>query len=226
MWPEIVRAAVYLQNPTPNYSNKWRSPYKVFFTGAALHNRIVTPPRKPNQVHLKAYGCKAFALTSGTLQNKSQLQRLKPRAWIGYLVGYRSSNIYRVWAPSIAKVISTRDVVFDKDSVSNGKNEDLMDNLMHSTLNEIAMWMRSVELPEPTHEEPETQSFYKYETVLGPESTQEEESQPGYHQGRKISYAYRTPPYTPPPVALFTQMLSNDPLGDCHHTSGTSRTVP
>jgi hypothetical protein len=54
------------------------------------------------------------------------------------LVGYQSTNIYRIWLPSIAKVISTRDVVFDEESVFNSKTKDLMDNLMHNTLKEIA----------------------------------------------------------------------------------------
>jgi hypothetical protein len=38
----------------------------------------------------------------------------------------------------MAKVISTRDIVFDKESVFNGKTKDLIDNLMHNTLKEIA----------------------------------------------------------------------------------------
>jgi hypothetical protein len=56
----------------------------------------------------------------------------------------------------MAKVISTRDVIFNEDEIFSGKTEDFMDNLMHSTLNEIATWIRSVELPEPTHAELET----------------------------------------------------------------------
>jgi hypothetical protein len=44
LWPEIVRAAVYLYNRTPRYSNKWKSLYKVFLrlqrsTTALLHCR-------------------------------------------------------------------------------------------------------------------------------------------------------------------------------------------
>jgi hypothetical protein len=46
----------------------------------------------------------------------------------------------------MVKVISTRDVVFNKELVFNGKTEDLMDNLMHNTLKEIALWVRTVEL--------------------------------------------------------------------------------
>jgi hypothetical protein len=56
----------------------------------------------------------------------------------------------------MAKVISTRDVIFNEDEIFSGKTKDLMDNLMHSTLNEIATWIRSVELPKLTHAELET----------------------------------------------------------------------
>ncbi|KAF7567722.1 hypothetical protein PtrM4_143130 [Pyrenophora tritici-repentis] len=44
LWPEITRAAVYLYNRTPNYPNKWKSPYEIFFTRAAATNGIVTGP--------------------------------------------------------------------------------------------------------------------------------------------------------------------------------------
>jgi hypothetical protein len=138
MWPEITRPAVYLHNRTPNYANNWKTPYEIFFTRTALNNGIVTSAKKPHLAHLKAYGCKAFAMTDDTHRGKSRLQRLDPKGWIGYLVGYRSSNIYQIWLPSLAKVIGTRDVIFDENSIFDGKVEDLMDNLMHSTLEEIA----------------------------------------------------------------------------------------
>ncbi|KAI1507080.1 hypothetical protein Ptr86124_013971, partial [Pyrenophora tritici-repentis] len=38
--------------------------------------------------------------------------KTEPRAHIGYLVGYDSSNIYRVWIPTLDRVIRTRDVIF------------------------------------------------------------------------------------------------------------------
>jgi hypothetical protein len=40
--------------------------------------------------------------------------KLDPRAHIGYLVGYNSTNIYRVWIPYKGIVISTRDMIFDE----------------------------------------------------------------------------------------------------------------
>ncbi|EFQ91080.1 hypothetical protein PTT_12184, partial [Pyrenophora teres f. teres 0-1] len=58
--------AVYLYNRTPNYNNHWKTPYEVFFTRVAFSNGIVTSLRKPNLTHLKAYGCKAFAITDDT----------------------------------------------------------------------------------------------------------------------------------------------------------------
>jgi hypothetical protein len=96
LWPEIVRTAVYLYNRTPRYSNQWKTPYESFFTRVAYQNGIVTLPHKPNQLHLRTYGCKAFAITDDTKRHKGRLQRLDLKAWIGYLVGYRSTNIFRI----------------------------------------------------------------------------------------------------------------------------------
>ncbi|KAF7566042.1 hypothetical protein PtrM4_054760 [Pyrenophora tritici-repentis] len=223
LWPETTRAAVYLYNRTPNYPNNWKTPYEIFFTRAAAINGIVTGPRKPNQAHLKAYGCKAFAMTDDTHRGKSRLQRLDPKAWIGYLVGYQSTNIYRIWIPSMAKVISTRDVVFDEDTIFNGKTEDLMDNLMHNTLEEIATWVRTVELPGTQSQQPETETFYEDDT------TQEESprtQKTRYHQGRKVVEAYLTPPPTPPPVALLVQgEVNNEDMTNMSNQS-TSMTSP
>jgi hypothetical protein len=41
-------------------------------------------------------------------------QKLRSRAQIGYLLGYNSSNIFRIWIPQEHKVIATRDVTFDE----------------------------------------------------------------------------------------------------------------
>lgn len=186
----------------PNYPNKWKSPYDVFITCAAAMSGIVTRPGKPNQAHLRSCGCKAFVMTDDTHRGKSRLQRLDPKAWIGYLVGYQSTNIYRIWIPSIAKVISTRDVVFDEETIFDGKIEDLMSNLMHNTLEEVATWVKTVELPGTQSQQSETKTFYEDDT------TQEDpprKSQPKYYQGRKVKELYLTPPLTPPPVSFLVQ---------------------
>ncbi|KAL6152339.1 hypothetical protein ACJQWK_04811 [Exserohilum turcicum] len=213
LWPEVTRAAVYLYNRTPNYVNQWKTPYEVFFTHVSQTNGIITP-KKPRLAHLKAYGCKAFAITDDTHRGKSRLQRLDPKAWIGYLVGYQASTIYRIWIPSLAKVISTRDVIFDENTIFDGKVEDLMDSLMHSTLSEIAAYVRTIELP-PLIPDTGTESFHEDDTINTTEEINESEDPPGYYMGRKIQEHYPTPPATPPPVALLAQLMS-----------GTAETTP
>jgi len=41
---------------------------------------------------------------------------------IRYLVGYNSTNIFRVWIPHQGKVISIRDVIFDEDTFFDKKD--------------------------------------------------------------------------------------------------------
>jgi len=96
LWPEISKAAVYLYNRTPRYNYNWKTPYDRFHTFVAHRDGSVVDDRKLNQAHLRAYGCKAFALTSDALKKSNRLQRLNLKAWIGYLVGYSSTNIYRI----------------------------------------------------------------------------------------------------------------------------------
>jgi len=148
-------------------------------------------------------------MTDDTHRGKSRLQRLDPKAWIGYLVGYRSSNIYRIWIPSLGKVISTRDVVFDENSVFDGRVEDLMDSLMHSTLEEISTLVRTIELPTPS-QQPHNDSFYEDQAATDSSEPQDAADPQGYHQGRKIINGYPTPPTTPPPVALLARLMAGN----------------
>jgi hypothetical protein len=90
------------------------------------------------------YGCKAYAMTTDAKLKNKRLQKLNPRANIGYLVGYDSTNIFRIWIPHRGEVISSRDVIFDEDEFFDGKKVDLNDNLA-MTLNE---YVHQVRLPE------------------------------------------------------------------------------
>ena len=66
--------------------------------------------------HLKVYGCKCYVLLKGSegIHKPKKSNKLAPRAFVGFLVGYDSSNIYRVWDPIINTVKGYRDVVFDE----------------------------------------------------------------------------------------------------------------
>jgi hypothetical protein len=119
-------------------SPAWKTPYDQFYTYLAHQDRVVTENRKPQQAHLKVYGCKAFAMTPEAQDKKKRLQRFNPKAWIGYLVGYQSTNIYRIWVPSKNKVINSRDVIFDEETTFDGNIKTMQDDLLHMHQEEFA----------------------------------------------------------------------------------------
>jgi hypothetical protein len=126
LWPEIVRAAVYLYNRTPIRGKNWKSPYECFFE------------TKPVNIHLRVYGCKSYAMTTKAKKKEERLHRLNPRAWIGYLVGYSSTNQYRIWVPFLNRVVITRDVIFDERIVFDGDSKTLEKELKALTLDDIS----------------------------------------------------------------------------------------
>jgi hypothetical protein len=148
LWVEIYRCAVYLYNRTPKYIYDWRTPYGRFHTYLAQRDGISVEDRKPQQSHLRVYGCKAFAMTRDAMKGAKKKQRLNPRAWIGFLVGYQSTNIYRIWNPQTGRVISTRDVIFNEDERFNGNVDQLKDDLLHIGKEELIDLLDQVEEPE------------------------------------------------------------------------------
>ena len=147
LWPEITRAAVYLHNRIPRYNYQWKAPYTLFHTFLSQRDGIVGAERKPEQAHLRVYGCKAFAMTTAAQKKSNRLDRLSPKAWIGYLIGYDSTNIYRIWNPVQNRVILTRDVIFNEEEVFPGQTQELMDELRHVNLEELAELLQQVAIP-------------------------------------------------------------------------------
>ena len=60
--------------------------------------------------------------SKGDPQYRHKLRKLDPKAHIGFLVGYESTNIYRVWVPHKKKVVSVRNVIFNEDEIWNGES--------------------------------------------------------------------------------------------------------
>ena len=96
LWPEFYKAAEYLANRTPTRSLKWKTPFESL------------QKYKPRLSHIKPYGSKAYPL----VKKIPRTLKMDERAFIGYLVGWDSTNIYRIWIPSLSRVIRTRDVRF------------------------------------------------------------------------------------------------------------------
>jgi hypothetical protein len=83
-------------------------------------------------------------MTSDAQLKKRRLMKLDPRAYIGYLVGYNSTNIYRIWIPYKGIVILTRDIIFDKTTFFNSERTDLLDKLIA----EMDTLIERIKLPE------------------------------------------------------------------------------
>ena len=119
IFPESCCAAGYLLNRSPNKRLRWMSPL------AFLQKWVGIKSYLPQVAHLRVFGCRAYPL----IKNRSKLNKLGPRAHIGYLVGYKSTNIFRIWILSLRRVISIRDVTFNEDTfydpTLNGKLTEL-----------------------------------------------------------------------------------------------------
>jgi len=137
LWVEIYKAAVYLYNRTLKKSLSWRLPYEDFYTFVVKKDSIPNLVRKLQISHLRNYGCKAFAMTNDALKKTNRLNKLEPNAWISYLVGYDSINIYRVWNLKLNRVIRVRDVTFNEDEFYNGDLDSFKDDFLNVTKEEI-----------------------------------------------------------------------------------------
>ena len=110
MWPETVKAAAYLVNRTPAKHLGWRSPVEI------LQVSLGYTAIQPDIGHLRVYGCRVYVHIPEEIRRREQYHKLGPRAKIGYLVGYQSTNIYRIWIPQDEEVRPEKDVIFDENT--------------------------------------------------------------------------------------------------------------
>lgn len=94
---ELLRTAAYVLNRTPTEALQWKTPYEVVWK------------TKPKVHHMHPIGCQAYVLN----RSLKRADKLESRALIGHLVGYDSTNIFRIWLPTRDEVIRTRDVIFE-----------------------------------------------------------------------------------------------------------------
>jgi hypothetical protein len=109
LWSESYTAAVYIINRLPTKSLDWKTPYEVLRKAVGLVDTI------PRAAHIRAYGCAAYYRDTRVDQG----DKIQPRCLIGYLVGYESSTVYRIWNPKTNRVVRARDVWFDKTKFYN-----------------------------------------------------------------------------------------------------------
>uniref|UniRef100_A0A093UNR6 Retrovirus-related Pol polyprotein from transposon TNT 1-94 n=2 Tax=Talaromyces marneffei PM1 TaxID=1077442 RepID=A0A093UNR6_TALMA len=109
LWPLAIDHIVYLLQRLPKKKLGWKTPYELIQSITRLEKSMTL-----NLGHIKIFGCKAYRKIPST--QIPRLQKMAPRAEIGYLVGYDASNIFKIWIPEERSVIRARDVEFDEDA--------------------------------------------------------------------------------------------------------------
>jgi hypothetical protein len=135
LWPESVKAAAYLINRTPTQRLAWKSPAESLQN--ALGDRTVI---KPDISHLRVYGCKAYAYIPEKIREEKKYHKLAPRARIGYLVGYDSTNIFRIWFPQLGEVRPEKNVAFNELAFFDPKD-------LEEPFEDVIVVMEAPELP-------------------------------------------------------------------------------
>ncbi|KAM4058347.1 reverse transcriptase (RNA-dependent DNA polymerase) [Hirsutella rhossiliensis] len=209
LWKEIIEAACYLRNRTPREPRfaaenanegeaDWKSPIDLF-TGRKISS------------HLRAYGCRAYAMTANAQLGLRKRWKLDPRAHIGYLIGYKSTNIFLIWVPLLKKVIATRDVVFDEYTFFEGGGERMP---LPASIGEM---IQQIEIPEDqtanqaildeeTDEDTDIEDFEDDDISMAEDNEVEEQGQQqseeqekeDYGRARELEDAYLTPPASDP----------------------------
>lgn len=235
LWPEIGKTAVYLYNRTPNYGSRWRTPYTRFYEAVARARGVPNPSYKPDQTHLRSFGCKAYAMTPTAQQKFNRLQRLAPKAWVGYLIGYRASNIYRIWIPSQNKMINTRDVIMNEEELCDGKWDTFKDELLSADTQLIADFVTNQSVSDDDIlPEPESEDTAAEDILLGEDQDESgiQESEEATPSGRDEPYPFTTakfalwtPPQTPP-SALLTHGMAAITIKDTALSEEGPKVVP
>ena len=105
LWPELMRTAAHIMNRSPARSLGWKTPFELLYNALGQ-------PKKPDISYFQVIGSKAYV----RIPKIPRLQKMEPKAFIGYLLGFESSNSFRIWVPQKHRVIVSRDVTFDEDS--------------------------------------------------------------------------------------------------------------
>jgi hypothetical protein len=167
---------------------------------------------------MHVYGCKSYTLDKRIRRG----DKLAPRALIGHLVGYDSTNIYRIWIPSLRKVIRTRDVTFDETSFYDPKGQDI-DYLLREALEDT---IQTISLPEPLLEDESEDESIIYRSTSNIDQTTTPESNDSAEPPTKDIEQLPTPSRTVSPDLPETNTTPGGLQNDILSTIETGPTQP
>ena len=96
-------------NRTPTRSLNWDSSLVAL-------QRVAGKQVRHEIFHFRMFGCKAYPFLKGK-DKFLKSEKMKSRAFIGYLVGYDSFNIFRVWNPDKGDVSDYKNVIFNENDL-------------------------------------------------------------------------------------------------------------
>ena len=118
LWLESVITAAMLLNITLKRSLGQKVPrdkLKLQFKEVNILLKDISVDTRLSQNSIYTYSYKAFLLiVDRVVGREKRLFKTSPRGYIGYLVSYVITNVFRIQVPRLKKVIVTRDVTFNK----------------------------------------------------------------------------------------------------------------
>ncbi|KAL2000223.1 hypothetical protein VTN02DRAFT_3395 [Thermoascus thermophilus] len=102
--PEALRTTAWLANRTPIRVLNWTTPFE------RVRSTLGDVRTRPGLLNIRVHSCRTY-IRDPQIPRK---EKMKARAKIGYLVGYKVSNIWRVWLPREQRVVDTRDMIFNE----------------------------------------------------------------------------------------------------------------
>jgi hypothetical protein len=87
---------------------------------------------------MRPFGCKVYWLN----RHVPRGNKMESRALAGHLLGYDSTNIWRIWNPHKRRLVRTRDVVFEWDTYYEGPENYVQPSKVSLTLGNEIEWIR------------------------------------------------------------------------------------
>ncbi|KAJ4720887.1 Retrovirus-related Pol polyprotein from transposon TNT 1-94 [Melia azedarach] len=137
-WAEAVSTACYLINRGPHTGINLKTPFEVWSGKSADYS------------NLRAFGC--------TVYYHVNEGKLEPRAKKGVFVGYGDGvKGYRIWSPSEKRVVLSRNVVFDENSMFNPTVKSIVVSENGSVEKQVEQQV-TLDESEPQHKDQHPQS--------------------------------------------------------------------
>lgn len=148
LWAEIINTAAYIINRTGISSIEGKSPYELWIG------------KKPDINNLRIIGCTCYV----HIPKPYHRSKMSKKAIKGILIGYDENDGYRIWITEQSKLMRSRNVVFDENSVisnNSQKTETLPEETESSAIDFRKLQLRDdkkiieIETPDNTESNPE-----------------------------------------------------------------------